>query len=118
MIDAPAATPQLIRTVTGATFQRLILEGAGPILVEFMSYGCAHCRVLEPMLKRVARMLGSTEQFFRVNVAVDAELANSYEIGATPTLIMFLNAKEVGRLEGPRPVVSSLLTAVAAPFSS
>ncbi|MGD0471900.1 MAG: thioredoxin family protein [Candidatus Velthaea sp.] len=118
MIDAPAAPPQLIRTATGATFRRLILEGAGPIVVEFMAYGCAHCRALEPVLKQVTRMLGSAEQVFRVNVAVDEELANSYEIGATPTLLMFLDAKEVGRLEGPRPVVASLLSAVVTPFSS
>jgi thioredoxin 1 len=112
------APPQLIRTVGGATFQRLILEGHGPIVVEFMAYGCAHCRALEPALKEVARTLGSTEHIFRVNVAVDAELADSYGIGATPTLVMFLNAAEVGRVEGPRPVVSSLLTAVVTPFSS
>ncbi len=39
-----------IQTVTNATFQDLILDGQGPIAVEFMSYGCAYCRALEPVL--------------------------------------------------------------------
>ena len=30
-----------IETVTGSTFQSVVLEGEGPIAVEFMSYGCA-----------------------------------------------------------------------------
>ena len=30
-----------IQTVTSSNFIRLVLEGEGPIAVEFMSYGCA-----------------------------------------------------------------------------
>jgi thioredoxin 1 len=81
-----------------------------------MSYGCAHCRALEPVLEKVAEMLKSKEKIFRVNTAVEEELADSYEILGTPTLIMFLNGKDVGRVEGPHPTVSSVLTAVTQPF--
>jgi Thioredoxin len=56
-----------IATVTGSTFTRLVLEGEGPIVVEFMSYGCAHCRVMEPVLQQVAGMVNATEKIFRVN---------------------------------------------------
>ena len=97
-----------IRTVTGGTFNSLVLEGEGPIVVEFMSYGCAHCRAIEPVLQQVAEMVKSTEKIFRVNVAVEQELADSYQIRGTPTFIMFLNGREVGRVEGPHPTVSSV----------
>ena len=50
-----------IRTVTAGTFDRLVLKGEGPIVVEFMSYGCAHCGVIEPDLQQVAEMVESTE---------------------------------------------------------
>jgi thioredoxin 1 len=66
-----------ISTVTGSTFTRLVLEGAGPIVVEFMSYGCAHCRVIEPVLQQVAGMVKATEKIYRVNNAVDPELVDS-----------------------------------------
>ena len=107
-----------VRTITSSTFAPLVLEGKGPIAVEFMSYGCAHCQTIEPVLQHVAEMVKQKENIFRVNVAVESELADRYEIQGTPTLIMFLDGKEVGRVEGPSPVVSSVLTAVRQPFES
>jgi thioredoxin 1 len=111
-----SASSSLIRTVTGDTFDPLVLEGRGPIVVEFMAYGCAHCREIEPVLQRVAEMLKPKERTFRVNVALDHELAEAYQIGGTPTLVMFLHGSEVGRVEGPNPVVSSLKREVTRPF--
>ena len=83
-----------------------------------MSYGCAHCQLIEPILQQVAEMVKSKENIFRVNVAVEPELADRYEIQGTPTLIIFLEGKEVGRVEGPSPVVSTLLTAISQPYES
>lgn len=107
-----------IQTVTAGTFSRLVLEAEGPIVVEFMSYGCAHCRAIEPVLEQVAKTVEPREKIFRVNIAVEQELAVSYQIQGTPTLVMFLNHNEVGRVEGPSPTVSSVLTAVTQPFES
>jgi thioredoxin-like negative regulator of GroEL len=107
-----------IRTVTSATFNQWVLEGNGPIVVEFMSYGCVHCRAMEPILRQVAEMVKSKEEIFRVNTAVDQELTDSYQVQGTPTLIMFLQGREVGRFEGPPPTVESILAAVTQPFES
>ena len=105
-----------VQTVTGATFNQWVLEGSGPIVVEFMSYGCVHCRAMEPILQRVAEMLKSKEEIFRVNIAVEQELSDSYQVQGTPTLIMFLQGREVGRFEGPSPTVESILAVVTQPF--
>jgi len=105
-----------IQTVTSGTFTRLVLKAEGPIVVEFMSYGCAHCRAIEPVLEQVAEMVKTREKIFRVNIAVEQDLARSYQIQGTPSLIMFLDGDEVGRVEGPSPTVSSVLTAVTQPF--
>ena len=115
---ARAAGPnELIRTVTSETFDALVLQGDGPIVVEFMSYGCAHCRVIEPVLQEVAALIKRKETAFRVNIAVEPELAATYEIQGTPTLIMFLNGSVIGRAEGPRPTVPNLLSIVTQPFA-
>jgi len=121
--ENPRTTPRSrssdhIRTVNGSTFNAWILEGKGPIAVEFMSYGCVHCREMEPVLQQVAEMVKSKGTIFRVNTADDQELTDNYEIEGTPTLVMFLDGKEVGRAEGPPPTVSSVLTAVTHPFES
>jgi thioredoxin 1 len=105
-----------IQTVTSSTFTPMVLNDDGPIAVEFMSYGCAHCRAIEPVLQHVASLLESQEKIFRVNTAVEHSLADTYAIRGTPTLIMFSKGKEVGRVEGPRPTESSVLKAVRQPF--
>ena len=105
-----------IQTVTGHTFKPLVLDADGPIAVEFMSYGCAHCRAMEPVLQEVAEMVKAREKIYRVNVAVEQELAGAYAVEGTPTFIMFLNGAEAGRVRGPRPTVSSVMTAVTQPF--
>ena len=107
-----------LRNVTGETFSALVLEGDGPIAVEFMSYGCAHCRVLEPILQKVAEMMQPRETIFRVNIAVEHELADRYQIAGTPTLILFLDGMERGRSEGPSPTVSNILATLQQPFQS
>jgi thioredoxin 1 len=107
-----------IQTVTSSTFPSLVLEEKGPIAVEFMSYGCAHCRAMEPVLQQVAEMVRPKEKIFRVNIPVEQELTDSYQIQGTPTFVMFLNGTEVGRVEGPHPTVPSVLTAVTQPFES
>jgi len=105
-----------MRMLTSALFDSLVLQGKGPIAVEFMSYGCAHCRAIEPVLQQVAEMVKGKEKLFQVNVAVEQALAESFAIQGTPTLVMFLDGQEAGRVEGVSPSVSSVLAAVTQPF--
>jgi thioredoxin 1 len=105
-----------IRTVTASTFNSLVLESEGPIVVEFMSYGCSHCRTIAPILEQVAKTLETKERIFMVNIAVDPELAERYEIQGTPTFIMFLNGQGIGMVEGLRPDFPNVLAAVTEPY--
>jgi thioredoxin 1 len=117
-MSARSASNGAIKTITADTFTKLVLDAEGPSAVEFMSYGCAHCRAIEPVLEQVAKMVGAREKIFRVNIAVEEELASTYQIQGTPTFVMFLNQNEVGRVEGPSPTVESVLAAVTQPFES
>jgi thioredoxin 1 len=105
-----------IGAVTETSFSRLVLEAGGPIAVEFMSYDCGHCRRLAPELQEVATMLDGKIRFYRVDVALDEHLAQEYAIAATPTILMFSGGRELGRVEGPEPSVSALLSVVRRPF--
>jgi len=110
--------PDRIRTATESTFTSLILEGEGPIVVEFMSYGCAYCRELEPVLQRVAEMLPDNQKIFRVNSALAADLMSAYQVTGTPTLLMFLDGNEVARAAGPHPSVNAILEILRDAFES
>jgi thioredoxin 1 len=105
-----------IPSLDAAGFEARVLRGHGPIAVEFMSYSCAYCGAMEPVLQQVAETLRSREPIFRVNVAVEVDLASAYEIEGTPTLVMFSEGQEVGRSEGLDPDAATVLEAVTAPF--
>lgn len=105
-----------LETVNRATFANRVLKASGPVIVEFMSYGCSHCRDAEPHVQEVARQLKGKYQFFRVNVPVEGQLATEYGIRGTPTFVMFQNGRELGRAEGPQPTVPTIMAAVTRPF--
>ena len=107
-----------IATVTSESFDALVLNGQGPIVVEFMSYSCSHCAQIEPVLQQLAERLQSQETILRVNTGLESALSEQYQITGTPTLVMFLDGAEVGRAEGPPPELSRLMDVVTEPFES
>jgi thiol-disulfide isomerase/thioredoxin len=115
---AISAPVDWVPTVTGETFAALVLNGHGPIVVEFMSYACAHCAEVDPVLKEIGESLQFEQQSFRVNTRTERALTDHYQISRTPTLVMFLDGAEVGRSEDPPSDRSRLMTVVTAPFAS
>ena len=113
-----SASRDAIPTLDAAGFKARVLQGRGPIAVEFMSYSCAFCGAMEPVLQQVAETLRSREPIFRVNVALEADLAGAYGIEGTPTLIMFSAGREVGRSVGLAADAATVLEALTAPFAS
>jgi thioredoxin 1 len=118
MSDGVIGAEDRISVVDSGSFGPMVLQARGRIAVEFMSYGCGHCRAIEPVLQRVAEMIEPDETIFRVDVTADPDLASRYEISGTPTFVMFLNGEEVARSEGPNPDFESVLDAVTGPFVS
>ena len=105
-----------IQTVTAGTFTGQVLNGRGPSVVEFMSYSCAYCGNLEPLIQEAARRLAGREKIFRVNIAAEPGLAERYGIEGTPTLVLFQDGEELDRLEGQEPDLDGLMAALTGPF--
>ena len=63
-------------------------------------------------------MRKAEDKFFRVNIALDTELSEKYGIDGTPTLLMFMDGKQVGLSEGPSPTVEGIVTTLDAAFEA
>jgi len=114
--SSQSASRDGIPSLDAASFEARVLHAQGPVVVEFMSYSCAYCGAMEPVLQQVAQALRSRVAVFRVNVAIEVDLASAYEIEGTPTLVMFSQGQEVGRSEGLNPDAATVMEAVTAPF--
>ncbi len=75
---------------------------AGLILVDFYADWCGPCRMLTPILEKVAKDLTGKATIAKLDIDKAQKTASSLQITSIPTLILFKNGKEVGRLVGLR----------------
>ena len=83
--------------LTGQNFD-VMISGV-TILVDFYKDGCVPCRRMSPVLAELEEQHPEVA-FAKVNAEMEKELAEKLEIRSVPTLILFRNGAEVGRLTG------------------
>ena len=87
-----------------------LLNTHSPVLVDFYTKGCTLCQSIEPVVGNVARATGITVGM--INPREDPQLIDEYQIRSVPTLVVFDDGEEVGRLaegfQGADAIVSFL----------
>ena len=66
------------------------------VLVDFYTKGCTLCQSVEPVLGNVARATGVP--VLLVNPKDDPSLVDEHDIRSVPTLALFRDGEEVGRI--------------------
>jgi len=74
----------------------------GLILVDFYADWCGPCRMLTPKLEKVATQVQGKATIAKLDIDKAQKIASSFQVTSIPTLILFKNGKEVGRLIGLR----------------
>ncbi|MHA7295200.1 thioredoxin family protein [Arthrobacter sp. HLT1-21] len=76
------------------------LTRPGLILLDFWQASCAPCRALEPRLEQFARRHPGEFTGYRIDIDTDLDAATAYDVQSIPTLILFKDGQETGRLDG------------------
>ena len=90
--------------------QMIILEeanfeehtGSGVTLVDFYADWCGPCRMLAPVLELVAAELGVKAKIGKLDIDKSHKVAGNFQVTSVPTMILFKDGKEFGRLIGLR----------------
>ncbi len=114
MIDEPIH-------VTDAAFEKTVLQSSLPVIVDFWAPWCGPCRMVAPILDKLAKEYAGKLLVAKVNTDENPEWAMRYGVQGIPTMLFIFNGKVVYRQVGALPermlrnVVSQFLEVVAQP---
>lgn len=81
------------------TFSELI-KGSKPVLVDFYTSWCGPCKMMNPILKELKKMMGSQLNIIKIDAEKNQQAASKYQVRGVPTLILFQNGRILWRQSG------------------
>ena len=93
-------------------FQDEVLGSSEPVLVDFWAPWCGPCKMLSPVVEKVAAAHSGKVKFAKLNTDEHPNLAGQYQVSGIPCLILFKNGEPVDRIMGyvPENVITGMLS--------
>jgi len=87
------------------------LADKGLVLADFYSTTCGPCKMLGFVLRDVEKEFGNDLTILKIDFDQNKDLTEEYGVTGYPTLILFKDGKEAGRLQGlqQKPVIIKLV---------
>ena len=91
-------------TLTAENFEQEVLNSDLPVLVDFWATWCGPCRMLGPVVSKIAEEYEGKIKVGKVNVDEEGELAQRFGIMSIPLVILFKDGKAVKQSLGYKPI--------------
>lgn len=88
---------------TQDNFEKEVLQAKLPVLVDFWAEWCPPCRLLAPVVEKLAKGYKGKIKIGKLNVDENQAIAEKYQVMSIPTLIFFKEGKMVDKLLGAQP---------------
>ncbi len=92
-----------VTIVTDATFEAEVLKSETPVLVDFWAPWCGPCRMVGPVLEKVAQQYAGKVRIAKLNVDENQQTSMTYGIRSIPTIALFKGGEVVDGVLGAAP---------------
>jgi thioredoxin 1 len=89
--------------VTDAEFEEQVLKNNLPVVVDFWAPWCGPCRMVAPVLDKLAKEYAGKVVIAKVNTDEDPQWAMQYGVQGIPTMIFVADGKLIHRQVGALP---------------
>lgn len=77
-----------------------VLQSATPVLVDFWAPWCGPCRMIAPIVDKIAQTYQGRLKVVKLNTDDNVSIAGKYEVSGIPCLIIFKSGEPVDRIVG------------------
>ena len=97
----------MVYTFTEENFEAEVLKSDLPVFVDFYADWCGHCKMMSPVIDKLAEEYAGKIKVGKVNVDENGDLAVKYGIMSIPNMVFFKNGEVADRVVGaiPKPAM-------------
>jgi thioredoxin 1 len=105
----------MVKEVTDNDFEQEVLKSALPAMVDMWAPWCGPCRMLGPVVEKLAEDFKDKVKVCKLNVDENPQTASAYGVRSIPLVLFFKNGQKVDESLGAvpenilRPKVEALL---------
>jgi thioredoxin 1 len=93
----------MAREINQSEYESEVVGSPVPVLLDVYGEHCGPCRLLAPVLDRLAGEYEGRARVLKLEAGSNRELAGGLAVSSVPTVLAFRDGQEVGRLIGLRP---------------
>lgn len=91
---------QNVHTFTDENFETEVLQSPIPVLVDFTATWCGPCKVLAPVVEKLAEELQGKVKVGKLDVDAAPQTASKFGIRGVPTCMAFNGGEKKGQVVG------------------
>lgn len=77
-----------------------VVSGAKPVFVDYWAVWCGPCKIMDPVVEKLAKKYSDKVTFGKVNVDEEMNISSRYQVFSIPTFMIFRDGQPLDAVIG------------------